>query len=152
MRAILIAVLLAAIQSGPDYPSTPKRPSPQTYGDTVFIDNYEWLESADDSAVKGWVAEENKLTRSILDAVPGRAAIAQRLTALFKAPRLGYFGVTERGGKLFAMKSAPPKEQPLFVVFDDPSDEKSERVLFDPTASDAKGGVSVDWYVPSLDA
>jgi prolyl oligopeptidase len=152
MRAIFIAVLLAAIQSGPNYPATPKRPSAQTYGDVHFIDNYEWLENAEDSAVKGWVAEENKLTRSILDAVPGRAVIAQRLTALFKAPRLGYFGVTERGGKLFALKSAPPKEQPLFVVFDDPSNAKTERVLFDPSAADAKGGISIDFYVPSLDA
>src|SRR5213080_207648 len=100
MRALFVALLLAAIQSGPNYPATPKRPSAQTYGDMHFIDNYEWLENADAAAVKGWVAEENKLTRSIVDAVPAREAIAQRLTTLYKAPRLQYFGVTERGGKL----------------------------------------------------
>ena len=98
------------------------------------------------------MAEENRLTRSIVDAVPGRAAIAARLTALLKARRLGYFDVIERGGKLFALKSAPPKEQPLLVVLDNPNDASSERVIFDPGAADATGAISMDFYVPSLDA
>src|SRR5262245_26373575 len=148
MRQALVVLLLAALQ----YPTTPKQPVAQQYGDLTFTDHYQWLENADDPPVKAWVAEENKLTRSVLDVVPGRNAIAARLTALYKAPRLGYFGVTERAGKLFAMKSAPPKEQPLLVVLDNPADAKSERVLYDPCAADATGAISVDFYVPSLDA
>jgi len=150
MRATI--VLLAAAATALTYPTTPKHPVEQRYGDMAYTDNYQWLENADDPAVKAWVAEENKLTRSVLDAVPARAAIAQRLAKLYKAPRLGYFGLTERGGKLFALKSEPPKEQPMLVVFDTPSDAKSERVLYDPTAADAKGGISMDFYVPTLDA
>src|SRR5437870_1503644 len=152
MRATAVFLFLAAVQAAPQYPLTAKHPVAQTYGDVTLTDDYQWLEDPADPAVKAWVAEENQLTRSILDAVPARAAIAERLTALYKAPRLGYFGVTERGGKLFALKSAPPKEQPMLVVLDAPSDAKSERVLYDPTAADAKGSISIDFYVPSLDA
>ncbi len=136
----------------PDYPVTAKHPVAQTYGDQTFQDDYQWLENAGDPAVQAWVAEQNRLTHSILDAVPARDEIARRLTALYKGRRLNYFGVTERGGKLFAFKAQPPREQPQFVVLDNPSDAKSERVLYDPNAADAKGSISMDFYVPSLDA
>jgi prolyl oligopeptidase len=147
MRATLFVLLAATI-----YPVAEKHPVAQKYGETVFKDDYQWLENAGDPAVQAWVKEENRLTRSILDAVPQRAAIAQRLTALYKAPRLGYFGVVARGGKLFALKTAPPKEQPLLVVLDNPNDANSERVLFDPNAADAKGAIGIDFFVPSRDA
>jgi len=145
-------ILLAASESRLPYPATAKHPVAQNYGDRTFDDDYQWLEDANDPAVKAWVAEQNRLTRSILDAVPGRDAIAQRLTALFKEKRLSYFGVVTRGGKLFALKTAPPKEQSLLVVLENPSDAKSERILFDPNVADAKGSISIDFYVPSLDA
>src|SRR5712691_11614 len=145
-------IFLAASETKPQYPVTAKHPVAQNYGDRTFEDDYQWLEDANDPAVKAWVSEQNRLTRSILDAVPGRDAIARRLTAIFKEKRLGYFGVVTRGEKLFALKTAPPKEQSLLVVLDNPSDAKSERVLFDPNVADAKGSISIDFYVPSLDA
>jgi prolyl oligopeptidase len=135
----------------PPYPATQKRPVAETYGPMVFQDDYQWLEDAADPTVRSWVEGQNRLTRSILDAVPARDSIARRLTALYKAPRLSYYGVVERGKKLFGMKSEPPREQPLLVVFDSPADAKSERVLFDPNAADAKGSMAIDFYVPSLD-
>jgi prolyl oligopeptidase len=147
MRATLFVLLAATI-----YPVAEKHPVAQKYGQTVFHDDYQWLENAGDPAVQAWVKEENRVTRSILDAVPARAAIASRLSALYKAPRLGYFGVVERGGKLFARKLAPPKEQPLLVVLDNPNDAKSERVLYDPGAADTKGAIAIDFYEPSRDA
>ena len=147
MRATVF-VLLAAIS----YPLADKQPVVQKYGETSFTDDYQWLENADDPAVQAWVKKENELTRSILDAIPARQSIAQRLTALYKAPRLGYFGVVARGGKLFAMKSAPPKEQPMLVVLDNPNDWQSERVLYDPNKADEKGSIAIDFFVPSRDA
>src|ERR1700737_3359139 len=125
-------IFLAATFTKPQYPVTAKHPVAQNYGPKTFEDSYQWLEDAHDPAGEAGGVEENHLTRSILDPVPARDAIARRLTALYKGPRLGYFGVVERGGKLFALKSAPPKEQAIFVVLDDSSDAKSERVLYDP--------------------
>ena len=103
----------------PDYPATARHPVAQAYADQTFPDDYQWLENAGDPAVQAWVAEQNRLTHSILDAVPSRDAIAQRLTALYKGKRLNYFGVTEHGGKLFAFRAEPPREQPQFVVLEE---------------------------------
>ena len=56
-----------------------------------------------------------------------------------------------RGGRLFAMRRQPPKQQPFLVVMpvDRPPDEA--RVLVDPGEIDAKGTTAIDWYVPSPD-
>jgi len=152
--AILVALwaplLFAA--SNLEYPATPKHPVDEVYGGTSFKDDYQWLEDASDPAVKDWVAKENRLTRSVLDGVPARADLERRLTTLLKAPRIGYYGVRESAGKIFALKSEPPKEQAFLVVFDSPSDPKSERLVYDPNTADANGSISIDFFVPSLDA
>jgi prolyl oligopeptidase len=150
MMVLLLCVAAAALgrpATAEAAVATQKRPVVETYGSVSFTDNYQWLENADDPEVKAWVAEENKATRAMLDAVPNRARLAKRLTEILKVPRQGYFGVSEHSGKIFALKSAPPKEQPLLVVFD-----PSERVVYDPTAADAKGSTGIDFYVPSPDA
>src|SRR6266853_5336084 len=98
-KATIIALLacgtLVFAASKPDYPPTAKHPVAQPYGDQTFDDDYQWLEIASDPAVRAWVAEQNRLTHSILDAVPARDEIGRRLTALYKGKRLNYFGVTE---------------------------------------------------------
>ncbi len=152
MRKSMLVLLLCLAATAEGAVATPKKPAVQTYGSATFTDNYQWLENAGDPEVQAWVAEQNKATRTLLDAVPARAKIAERLTSILKAPRRGYFAVTERAGKIFAMKSAPPREQALLVVFDSPSNAASERVVYDPNAADAKGATSIDFYVPSLDA
>ncbi|MEA2338004.1 MAG: prolyl oligopeptidase [Thermoanaerobaculia bacterium] len=149
--AVLIVFAAMSLSAAPKYPPAAKKPVTKQYGSVTFRDDYAWLENASDPAVKKWVAQENALTRSILDAVPARDAIAAGLTKLFKAPRITYAYVQARGGRLFAMKSAPPKEQSTLIVLDNPNDTKSERVVFDPTAADPSGATSTDFYIPSLD-
>ena len=148
---VWIPIASAAAAEKPHYPPTAKHPVSEQFGDVTFTDNYQWLEDAADPAVQKWIEEQNRLTRSILDAVPGRAEIAARLTKLLMAPRFGYFAVSERGGKLFAMKFQPPKEQSTLVVLDSPSDATTDRIVYDPNTADAKGSLSIDFYVPSLD-
>ena len=150
LAALWAPLLLAA--SNLEYPATPKHPVDEVYAGTSFKDDYQWLEDASDPAVKDWVAQENRLTRSVLDGVPARADLERRLTKLLKAPRIGYTEVRENAGKIFALKSEPPKEQAFLVVFDSPSDSKSERVVYDPNTADANGSISIDFFVPSLDA
>src|SRR2546423_9738336 len=107
--AAIVIVLVLAIPffAATKYPNTEKKPVTKQFGNITFRDDYAWLENASDPAVKDWVAKENALTRSILDGVPARDAIAAGLTKLFKAPRITYAYVQPRGGRLFAMKSAP---------------------------------------------
>src|SRR3954468_10411977 len=86
--AIVIVVVLAMPSiAATKYPKTAKKPVTKQFGSTTFRDDYAWLENGSDPAVKDWVAKENAVTRSILDTVPARDAIAASLTRLYKAPR-----------------------------------------------------------------
>src|SRR5258707_6124957 len=49
------------------------------------------------------------------------------------------------------MKFQPPKQQQLLVTLASTDDLKSEKVVLDPNALDAKGTTAIDWFVPSLD-
>ena len=107
---VLISAMSLAAASKLDYPAAPKHPVTDTYGSVSITDEYRWLEDANAPETQQWVAAENRLTREVLDNVPGRAEIARRLDKILRAPRLSYYGVTSRAGKIFALKAQPPKE------------------------------------------
>jgi len=132
-------------------PSTPKRPVTDEYFGVTVTDDYRWLENWDDSEAKQWSAAENTYARTYLDSLPARAAIKQRLQQLIGNGSVIYYSLQFRGGTLFAMKSQPPKQQPLLVALDASADPASEKIIFDPSAASAKGSFSVDFFVPSLD-
>src|SRR5918997_3662404 len=95
------------------FPATPKQPVTDTYHGTTVVDEYRWLEDATDPAVRDWTAAQNRYTRAVLDAIPARTAIYQRLHELYTASSADYSALTKRGDTLFAIKFQPPKEQPL---------------------------------------
>ncbi|MCG8353881.1 MAG: prolyl oligopeptidase family serine peptidase [Chloroflexales bacterium] len=122
-----------------------------TYHGIDVVDEYRWLEDADDPVVCEWTATQNRYTRAILDAIPARAAIYRRLHELYTASSADYYALSKRGATLFAIKLQPPKEQPLLVAFQSVDDLSSERVILDPNALDPSGATTIDFYVPSRD-
>jgi prolyl oligopeptidase len=156
-RSILAALAVVAALAFPaagaqrlSYPATPKKPVTDTYDGVQVTDDYRWLEDATDPAVKAWSAEENRLTRGVLDALPQRPGLAKRFRELLGSAPVRYFEMYRRGA-FFAMKLQPPKNQPFLVVMKSAGDVKSERVLLDPNRLDSKGTTAIDFYVPSLD-
>ena len=145
------AAASAAAASADAPPATPKQPVIDVYHGISVTDDYRWLEKADDPAVKSWSEAQNAFARRWLDALPGRQALAERLRSLmaFKSP--DWFALRWRGGRLFAMKDSPPKQQPFIVVMKGADAPESERVVVDPNVLDPSGGTSMDWYVPSFD-
>ena len=76
--ALFAAVLAGA---GPfDYPPAPTSNQVDDYHGTKIADPYRPLEDPDAPATRAWIDAENKLTRSYLDAIPGRPEIEKRLT------------------------------------------------------------------------
>lgn len=149
VSAAVLGAFLGLTASGP--PEAPKRPVTDAYHGVAVRDDYRWLEDAADPAVRAWSDGQNAWARSILDALPDREAIARRVQELEAAPTPSYWGLAFRGGRLFAIKSQPPKQQPMLIAMRSADDPSSERVLVDPNALDPKGGISIDWYVPSRD-
>jgi prolyl oligopeptidase len=133
------------------YPATAKRPVVNEYHGTRVTEDYQWLEKSDDPATIAWMKEQNKLSRGALDALPAAAALRQRIGGLLKGQSSSYFYFSRKGTTQFALKSVPPKEQPILVTLASIDDPDSAKVLLDPNVLDPSGKTTMDFYVPSLD-
>ncbi len=147
-----VVALTAGAAPDPDGPPpAPRRAVTDRYFDVEVADDYRWLESWDDPAVRTWSETQNAFARSQLDALPAMGAIRERVKTIAEFPSPEYSKLTERRGLLFALKSQPPKQQPFLVTLASAEEPASERVVVDPNVIDAKGGVAIDWFVPSWD-
>ncbi len=149
-----LAIALTAPASGvaqvaPPLPSTPKQPVSDVYQGITVVDDYRWLESFEDPAVRAWSDSQNAHTRALLDGLPARAAITRRLRDLVSAASGSYWDLERRGGSFFAVKYEPSKQQPLLVTLRSPDDPASEHVVLDANTFDSTGGTTIDFFVPS---
>jgi prolyl oligopeptidase len=154
--SLLVSLLLGApsvTALAPLAPAPPaeRKPVVDKYDDLQVTDDYRWLEQSSDPKVQAWSDAQNTRARAWLEALPHRAEVFTRIDALVRASSVSYSSVAAHGGKLFALKHDPKVQQPLLVVLASPQSVKGERVLVDPNALDAKGGIAIDWFVPSTD-
>jgi prolyl oligopeptidase len=131
--------------------ATMEKPVVDEYHGVKVVDPYRWLEDSNDPAVKAWSNAQNARTRAYLDSLPRRAEVRQRVDQLIRSNSISYTIQEKRGGRLFAFKSDPKKQQPLFVTLASAQDPASEHVIIDPNALDAKGSISMDWCIVSPD-
>ena len=139
----------AGVQSGP--PVAALRPVSNAYHGETVVDPYQWLEDADDPAVRAWSDGQNAWARTTLDALPHRDPIRARVSEILSAPTRSHYALSHGGGKLFAMERRPPHEQPFLVVMSSPDAPDDARILVDPATIDQAGHVAIDWFVPSHD-
>lgn len=132
-------------------PETPQNPVTDHYHGLPVTDPYRWLEAAADPAVKDWNAAQNAHTRRVLDALPHLAPLQARFRALYGAISANYFGLKRAGGRLFVLKTEPPKQQPLLVWLASAEAPEAQQVVVDPNVLDPTGGTTIDWFVPSPD-
>jgi len=132
-------------------PETKREPVTDTYHETEVTEGYRWLEDGESEAVKAWTKAQNVHARALLDALPHHAEVAASVAKVFGAEVVSWRSVTMAGGKWFAMKRQPPKQQPFLVVADNLGQVAAARVLVDPEALDGEGTTAIDWFVPSPD-
>ncbi len=132
-------------------PKTAKRPVVDVYHGVSVTDDYRWLENGDAAEVRAWSDAENAYARRLLDSAPNRAGIAKKLKALMGYESPDWYALNLRGGRLFALKSNPPKQQPFLAVMRNIGTPETERVILDPNMLDTTGGTAIDWFVPSPD-
>ena len=147
----LALVTAAAAAAQPQYPPTAKRPVTDTYHGVTVTEDYRWLEDDASPEVKRWIAEQNSVTRGVIDAVPQRADIGARVAELLRTAPVRRYDFQYRGGKLFALKIQPPKNQPILVLLPSSGDVAAERVVLDPNAIDPSGRTTIDFFTPSFD-
>jgi prolyl oligopeptidase len=151
LASALCGLSLISLPAAEPNPQTLKKPVSDEYQGVKVQDDYQWMEKDDDPEVKAWSGEQNQRTRAYLDKLPDRAAIERQLTEWYAKTSPSYSGLVSRPGILFAMKFQPPKQQQMLVTLASADDLKSEKMVLDPNALDAKGTTAIDWFVPSAD-
>jgi prolyl oligopeptidase len=132
------------------YPETAKQPVSATYHGVTVVDDYRWLEDDASPDVKRWAAQQNALTRRYLDPLPQRPAIARRVATLLRSAPYQHYDFRYRK-RLFALKTQPPKNQPMLVALPPTGALSGTRVILDPNELDTAGRTAIDFYTPSYD-
>jgi prolyl oligopeptidase len=130
---------------------TTKKPVTESYHGTSVVDDYQWLEESGTEPVKEWSRQQNERTKGYLDQLVFRDGIAQELMQLRSEESARFSGLTERQGRLLALRFKPPAQQPVLVRLSSLEPPALWRPVFDPNTYNPKGTTSIDWYVPSLD-
>ncbi len=150
LLALLICVGLAAligcsgepapeVWDSPAYPVSATVDQTDDYHGTAVADPYRWLEDPDSEQTTAWVTAQNVLTRSVLDGIPAREEIRERLSEMMDYTR--YSTPVERGGRIFFRKNDGLQPQSVLYVQDGPDAEP--RVLLDPNTLSEDGTIAM---------
>lgn len=112
-----------------------------------ITDSYRWLEDAGSAETQRFVAEQNAYTRSVLERVPGRDKLRQRIEQLLTigrvaSPRIG-------GSRYFYERRDGRQNQPVVYVREGANG--AENALIDVNSLAPDGTIALDWWYPSED-
>jgi len=153
--SVLVGIAAAAVladdasvkSSSAKAPLAPQKPVVDEVQGHQITDDYRWLEDAASPETQQWVSDEMAYTRGVLDPLPGRDQIHNRLTDLMS---IGTISAPQIGGKhYFYTKREGSQNQPVLFVREGVNGK--DRVLVDVNQLAADGTVALDWWVPSDD-
>ena len=139
----------AAAAAALTYPETRRTDLTEQQFGTAVADPYRWLENdvRTDAEVRAWVEEQNKVTDSYLDALPGRDALKARMTQLYDYERTGV--PRKEGNRYFYQRNDGLQNQSPLYVRDGANGEP--RLLIDPNSWAADGATALAEWAPSED-
>ncbi len=155
-RALVLGAILIMMAGDSDaeerassleYPEAPRSETVDDYHGRKVADPYRPLEDPDSPDTRAWVEAENRITTRFLESIPQRAAIRQRLTALWDYEK--YSPPRREGGRYFYSYNTGLLNQSLLYTaeaVDDPG-----RVLLDPNKLSSDGTVALAGVSPSQD-
>jgi len=153
--ASLIVISLAASLAQSQSQLPQQKQSPATRRDdvqevlhgTTISDPYRWLEDQNSPETRAWITEQNNYTHSLLDSLPGRSALENRLAELKKIE--GIHSPFERNGRFVYRRRKVDQEQ--YVICMREGDTGKEQVLIDPNPMSAEHTTNVDIFDVSKD-
>jgi prolyl oligopeptidase len=129
------------------YPETKTVPVTDEQFGVKVADPYRWLEDdvRTSKDVADWVAEQKAVSDSYLDALPGKAALAAKMKALYNYER--YSLPEKAGGHYFFTKNDGLQNQSVLYVRK--GLKGKDRVLIDPNTWAKDGATALDSWVAS---
>src|SRR5437763_7730730 len=112
--AMTLFSITPAMSQKPAYPPSRKEEVVEELHGVGVPDPYRWLEDANSAEVRAWVEKQNALTRSLLDRLPNRARIRQRLNQLLDVGTLG--APQPARGRYFYIKREAKQNQPVLYL------------------------------------
>ena len=137
-------------------PATKAEPVKETLHGVEIVDPYRWLEGDNSDSksagkvtpeVAAWTDAQNAYTRGILDHLPHRAALENRLRPLMEIGSV--LAPDVRGNRYFYARREGTQNQP--VIYWREGYRGDDRILIDPAKIDASGLTTVEWTSPSID-
>jgi prolyl oligopeptidase len=115
-------------------------------------DPYRWLEDATAAETRQFVAEQNAYTHNVLEGIPGRDGLRQRVEQLLTigrvaSPRIG-------GNRYFYERRDGRQNQAVVYVREGrqgQGHQSEERALIDVNDLAPDGTIALDWWYPSED-
>jgi prolyl oligopeptidase len=120
-------------------PTTRRDNVRETLHGVVIADPYRWLEDQNSAETRAWIAAQNRYTRSVLDPLPGRQRLRERLTELLRVEETGM--PIERGGRYFFLRRSPGQDQAVLSMRS--GHNGRDEVLVDPNLLSPDHSVSV---------
>ncbi|MDP4198133.1 MAG: prolyl oligopeptidase family serine peptidase [Bacteroidota bacterium] len=117
------------------YPQTRKTEQYDDYFGTIVHDPYRWLEAESAEEVAAWVREQNALSESYFEAIPGRDTLRRRIEQLLNYPR--YSEPRKIGDRYFFLRNEGLQNQPVLCVQNDRDSAPS--VCLDPNTFSEDG-------------
>ena len=151
---LLLATALAENNTGatsptkiPQPPATKQPAGHRRLLRPQVVDPYQWLEDGSSPETQQWVAEQLAYTRSILDKLPGRGPLHERIEHLLE---IGNLGETQVGGEYYFHTRREGKEnQPILYVRKGVGGK--DETLVDANQLSKDGTVALDWWQASHD-
>ena len=145
--ALIAATPLPALGAEYRYPPAPRVDHVDTYHGVEVWDPYRWLEDNESEPTRNWVAAQNRLTRRVIDGMPAREPLRERMTELWSFARRSAPGKAA-GRYLYTANDGLQDQDVLYVqeLLEDPP-----RALIDPNTLSEDGTVSLTQWKASAD-
>src|SRR5689334_683239 len=131
----------------PNYPVARAMDQIDNYHGTLVPDPYRWLEDVDSPDTLEWIRQQNELTFSILEKIPARQTIKERLTQLWDFSKA--WAPQKKGKYYFQERNSGLQNQNILYVMESPKAEP--RVLLDPNTLSEDGTVALASFSISQD-
>jgi len=141
------AAVTSPAATGLVYPKAPRGAVVDDYHGTRVADPYRWMEDVDSPAVREWVQAENRTSQPLLESIPQREWVKQRLATLWNYERFDI--PAKQGSRYFFRRNDGKQNLSVLYVADDLT--APGRVLFDPNTASSDATISLDQFEPSPD-
>lgn len=141
----------AAVYALAPPPAAPLRPVTDDYYGTKVVDNYRWMENLKDPEMQRWMKAQADYTRVTLDALPGRATLLKRITALEASQPARVEGLQIVAGRYYTLRTPAGSQSPKLYVRDGLNGK--DRLLIDPEnlSTNSHTHFSIQGFRPSSD-